>query len=287
MNMSYNYQDLNGLYEVLGQPILSEEEERQLVDLWLNQRDTGSLNKLITAHIKMVVAMSVRMKRTNVSFMDLVYEGIAGITEAAHRFDPSKGARFSVYAKLWAKLYMRNYIFSNWSMVKIGGKVEHRNLFFSWSRLRDASSLPSDSLTEEEITRMTTELDVKASDVLYLESRFAGMDVSLDAPVSGENQTTWVHYMGDSQAPGEDELLKRADHTAVKSALHDALTMLGDEERNIVQRHWLDTPPESLGEISHDLGLTKEHARNLEKRALRKLRPFLMHYANNIQSYLA
>lgn len=284
--MHSHYHDLNGLYNVLSQPLLSENEEQELINRWLNQRDTESLNKLITAHIKMVVAMSVRMKRTHVSFMDLVYEGIAGITEAAHRFDPSKGARFSVYAKLWAKLYMRNYIFSNWSMVKISGKVEHRNLFFSWSRLRDATSLPSDSLSEEEIKRMTVELDVKPSDILYLESRFTSVDVSLDAPVSDDAQTTWVNCVSDSQAPNEDELLKHADHPNIKSALHDALTMLDEEERNIVQRHWLNTPPESLGEISQNLGLTKEHTRNIEKRALRKLKPFLMHHANNIHSYL-
>lgn len=284
--MSQHNQDLNGLYDALSHPILSEEEEQRLVTEWINKCDTDSLNKLIIAHVKMVVAMSVRMRRTHVSFMDLVYEGIAGITEAAHRFDPGKGARFSVYAKLWAKLYMRNYIFSNWSVVKIGGKVEHRNLFFSWSRLRDASSLPSDTITQTEIERMTTELDVKPSDVLYLASRFSGGDVSLDAPISAENPTTWINCVTDTQAPDEDALLKGIDHISIKSALDDALTTLADNERHIVQRHWLDTPPKSLGELSQDLGLSKEHIRNVEKRALRKLRPYLMHYANDIHSFL-
>lgn len=284
--MHYGLNELNGLQAALSLPMLDEDNERILVKQWVHERDTESLNKLITSHVKLVVAMAAKMKRPHVSFADLVYEGIAGITEAAHRFDPEKGVRFSGYAKLWAKLYMRNYIFSNWSMVKIGGKVEHRNLFFSWSRLRNATSLACDAITEEETERMSTELDVKQADVLYLASRFAGGDVSLDAPIGGEGSMTWLNFMSDSQAPDEDELLKQVDHNIIQHALSDALTMLNAEEQEIVSCHWLQTPSESVNELSQRLGVSKEHVRNVEKRALRKLRPHLMHYLSDIKSFL-
>lgn len=284
--MHYGFNELNGLHAALSVPILEEEDERALVHQWIESRDTESLNQLITAHVKLVVSMAMKMRRPHVSFSDLVYEGIAGITEAAHRFDPSKGVRFSGYAKLWAKLYMRNYIFGNWSVVKIGGKVEHRNLFFSWSRLRDAASLPSDALSQEEADRMSAELDVKPSDVEYLASRFAGGDVSLDAPIGDEGHATWLSCMSDTQAPGEDELLKEVDRIGIQSTLRDALGMLNTEEREIVVSHWLGSPPESITEMSQRMQVSKEHIRNVEKRALRKLRPYLMHYAKDIQSFL-
>ena len=284
--MHYGFSDLGGLHAALQFPLLEEEDERTLVDNWIEYQDTESLNKLIVSHVKLVVAMAVKMRRPNMSFTDLVYEGIAGITEAAHRFDPSRGVRFSGYAKLWAKLYMRNYIFSNWSMVKIGGKVEYRNLFFSWSRLRDASSLSSDNISHEEMTRITAEMGVKTSDVMYLAGRFAGGDVSLDAPVSSEGSTTWLSVMSDAQAPDEDELLKQADFGCIQSALNDVLTMLTDEEREIVDCLWLRTPPESVAELSQRMGVTKESIRNVEKRALRKMKPHLMHYVNDIKAFL-
>lgn len=277
-------EELAGLHEALDLPLLSEEEEKNLIHRWVQSGDTNSLNKLIVSHTKLVVAMAFKMRRSSISLSDLIYEGIAGVTEAAHRFDPSKCVRFSGYAKLWAKLYMRNYIFENWSIVKIGGKVEHRNLFFSWGRLRDSSLLASDHLPKDEAERIALEMNAKAHDVMYLATRFSGGDVSLDAPVTSGTTTTWLNFISDSQALDEDDFLKQVDHSVIQHALRDALTMLTAEECKLIKRRWLDIDEtvvdDDQGEVS------KESLRNIEKRALRKLRPYLMYYANDIRAFL-
>ena len=284
--MSIWPEDLKNIRNLLKAPLLEADEERELLSRWSEKQDKKALEKIISSHVRMVVSMAHKSRSYNCSVTDLVQEGIAGLVEAANRFDSSKDVRFSVYGRIWAKLYMRNYVFNNWSLVKISGKVEHRNLFFNWNRLRSTSSLASDNVTKEEEDHILSELDVKEKDITYLAQRLSGPDISIDAPVSDSNQTTWAYCLSDDQAPQEDDLLKNFDYQAIRSNLNDALTILNPQEQTILKNHWLATPPQSLAEISKNMNMSKEGVRQIEKRAMRKLKPHLMHYAQSIQSFL-
>ena len=113
---------------------------------------------------------------------------------------------------------------------------------------------------------MLSELDVKEKDITYLAQRLSGPDISIDAPISDANPTTWAYCLSDDQLPQEDDILKDFDYQTIRNNLDDALTILTTQEKDIVRSHWLATPPKSLAEISKTMNLSKEGVRQIEKK---------------------
>src|SRR5689334_6002037 len=166
-------------------PLLSRDRELSLARRWRDGDDTEALHELVRAYTRLVVSLAARFRSYGLPMGDLVQEGNVGLMQAAARFEPERGVRFSTYAAWWIRSAMQDYILRNWSIVRTGTTAAQKSLFFNLRRLRakidDVSGRP---LSPESKTRIAKELRVEVADVEAMEIRLGAADQSLNAPVS-------------------------------------------------------------------------------------------------------
>lgn len=251
---------------------LTREQEASLITRW-KDGDQRALDTLILAHLRMCRAMARRFSRYGVDPSDLVSEGTIGLMTAANKFDPDHGVRFNTYALLWIKATMQDYIVRNWSIVRGGTSSAHKNLFFNVRRLR--AKLEQQQITGDEVDRAVGDLvGVSARDVSEISNRLSHGDVALDKPVShddGEGSRLIDFFV--SPEPLPDQVVEeQIDGERISGRISRALARLPDRERNIIKRRFLDDAGDTLETIGDAYGISKERVRQLESRALARLR---------------
>ena len=126
--------------------MLEREEERQLARRWREEGDEEALHRLVESHIRLVVKIAQRYRKSGMPFHDLVQEGNVGLMEAAARFDPEYDNRFATYASWWIASMMQSYIMRNRSMVRPPTTPDRKRIFFNLRRLRASSTMnPNDT----------------------------------------------------------------------------------------------------------------------------------------------
>jgi RNA polymerase sigma-32 factor len=259
-------------------PYLKREEERELAVRWKEQRDEAALHKLTHAHMRLVIAIAARFRYFGLSMNDLIQEGHVGLLEAAARFEPEREVRFSTYATWWIRASIQDYILRNWSIVRGGTSSTQKALFFNLRRLRarlgqGASPMPDYKIYGE----IASAVGVSEADVALMDSRLSAPDTSLNAPVlesegSAERQDFLV-----SDAPLQDETVGEAiDREKRSQRLNAALGVLNDRELRIVRERRLKEDGATLEALGRALGISKERVRQIESRALEKLRSALI-----------
>lgn len=260
-------------------PYLAREEEHELAVRWKTRNDQHALHRMTTSHMRLVIAMASRFRNFGLSMSDLIQEGHVGLLEAAVRFDPEREVRFSTYATWWIRASMQDYILRNWSIVRGGTSSAQKALFFNLRRLRarlekNSPNASSASLHEE----LARALHVSESDVALMDSRLSGHDTSLNAPLSGEGPTAAdrIDFLI-SDAPSPDEVVGEAIDTERRAAwLRGALTTLNARELKIISERRLSEEGATLESLGAALGISKERVRQIESRAIEKLRAALM-----------
>jgi len=259
-------------------PYLEREEERDLALKWRSKHDDAALHKIASAHARLVVALAVRFKRFNLPLADLVQEGYIGLLEAAARFDPSREVRFSTYATWWIRASIQDYILKNWSIVRGGTSSAQKALFFNLRRLRIKIAQENEALTKEEIYhRIAAQLGVSVCDVEIMDTRLSGLDNSLDAPIADGEATgmTQMDMLVDD-SPLQDELIENEiDNQRQTQWLADSLKVLNPRELHVIRARRLSDKIATLEALGEALGVTKERVRQIEIRALEKLRAAL------------
>jgi RNA polymerase sigma-32 factor len=193
--------------------------------------------------------------------------------QAAARFEPERGVRFSTYASWWIRSAMQDYILRNWSIVRTGTTASQKALFFNLRRLR--ARINEDiggQLTQEGRDYIATELKVPLTDVETMEVRLGASDQSLNAPVAEEGDGNWQDFLADVRPNPEEIVTGLRDSETRSRWLNDALTQLSDRERRIIRERRLQEEGATLEELGKSLGVSKERVRQLEQRALEKLR---------------
>lgn len=260
-------------------PYLAREEEYELALRWKEQHDQQALHRIAVAHMRLVISMAARFRHFGLSMSDLVQEGHLGLLEAASRFEPERQVRFSTYATWWIRASIQDYILRNWSIVRGGTSSAQKALFFNLRRLRarlaqDARVLSNDALYQE----MSQALGVKASDVAAMDFRLSAPDMSLNAPVAadGEAQTERMEFLVCDQ-PLPDEIAGRTiDEERRARWLRKALATLSARELKIISERRLRDDGVTLDALGATLGISKERVRQIEGRAMQKLRTALM-----------
>ena len=254
-------------------PYLDREREQALALAWRDRRDQAALGELILAYMRLVVAAALRMRGYGLPLGDLIQEGTVGLMEAATRFDPDRGLRFSTYATWWIRAAMQDFVLRNWSIVRSGTTAAQKSLFFNLRRLRQRIGDPTRrTMSEGEIQRLADALGVAPREVEAMEQRLSAADSSLNAPLGETGEDSWQDILADDR-PTPEEIVSDADDTEHRHGLlAAALGRLPVRERRIIQARQLAETGATLEELGRELGVSKERVRQLERRAFSRLR---------------
>jgi len=266
-------------------PYLTREEEQDLAIRWKDEQDQEAMHRMTQAHMRLVIALANKFRNFGLPMGDMIQEGHVGLLEAAARFEPSREVRFSTYATWWIRASLQDYILRNWSIVRGGTSSSQKSLFFNLRRLRAKLAQTTESLPNEGMYKeIATAIGVSQKDVALMDSRLSGPDQSLNAPVSDADESTSQRQdFLVSDAPLQDELVGNQIDTERRSAwLKNALTILSERELKIVKDR-LSEDGATLEALGNKLGISKERVRQIENRALEKMKTALLH-GNSDQS---
>jgi RNA polymerase sigma-32 factor len=249
--------------------ILSQEEEIRLARALRDEDNIDAARQLILSHLRVVVAIARGYKGYGLPQADLIQEGNIGLMKAVKRYDPERGVRLVSFAVHWIKAEIHEFILRNWRLVKIATTKAQRKLFFN---LRSMKSV-LDTMNPEEVNAMAKQLGVKAEEVVEMETRFNGRDISLE-PLSEDEDETFspIAYLTDGSEP--PKLLEAEQTTRLRGeGLEQALASLDARSRRIIEARWLrENDTATLHDLADELGVSAERVRQIEAKAMEKMR---------------
>jgi RNA polymerase sigma-32 factor len=254
-------------------PLLAADHERNLAERWRDSGDERALHELITAYLRLVVAMASRFRHYGLPISDLVQEGCVGLMQAAARFEPEREVRFSTYASWWIRSAMQDFVLRNWSIVRTGTTSAQKSLFFNLRRLRARiGDIGEGALSPAARARVAHALNVPEHDVDAMAARLSAPDRSLNAPLTDEGDGEWQDLLADEGIDPECETMYAHDSAARSDLVRDALCDLSERERLIIRERKLEDEAVTLEALGERLGISKERVRQIEGAALAKLR---------------
>ena len=254
-------------------PMLSEQQE---VDLATRLRDDGDVDaarQLVMSHLRVVVAIARGYLGYGLPHADLIQEGNIGLMKAVKRFDLARGVRLVSFAIHWIKAEIHEYIIKNWRLVKIATTKAQRKLFFNLRGMKKDSA----TLQPAEVQSIATQLGVKPEEVVEMETRLTGRDIPLDAGSDDDDERfAPIAYLPDPHAEPSEVLAQTQLAHLQDIGLKTALASLDDRSRTIVQRRWLtEGDSATLHELAAEYGVSAERIRQIEAKAMQKMRGML------------
>lgn len=251
---------------------LSREEEHAVAVQYHKTKSPEAAKKLVFGSLWLVVKIARDYEKVARNVLDLIQEGNMGLMEAVQNFDPYRGVRFPSYAVWWIRAYIIRYIMANWRLVKIGTTQAQRKLFFNLKR-------ESDRLEREGIypapKLLAERLNVREADVVEMSQRMGGPDVSVDAPVQDESESTLHSLLPSGEESIEESMAKKELLQALHQALSAFRSTLNPKEERIFSGRVMDEDRLTLQDLSDELSISKERVRQIENRIREKLKSFV------------
>jgi RNA polymerase sigma-32 factor len=266
--------------EVSRYPVLSVEDERDLARAYRDRGDTRAGHALVAANLRFVVKVALGYQGHASRLADLVQEGNMGLMRAVQKFDPDMGIRLITYAVWWIRAYIQNHVLHSWSVVKIGTTQAQRKLFFGLAQARREDERTGGEGDPDE--RVARRLRVDPEEVRSMGRRLEGRDLSLDAPI-GDGTATHVDHVATDETPTDERLGSAQEAQLLEAGVVGALAQLDERERVIVERRIMAERPATLQDLGAELGVSRERTRQLEARALGKLRLALQSLADGLE----
>ncbi|WP_420467957.1 RNA polymerase sigma factor RpoH [Panacagrimonas sp.] len=261
---------LDAYIQSVGQiPVLAPEAEQQLARRLRDDGDLSAAQELVLSNLRFVVHIARGYMGYGLQLADLIQEGNVGLMKAVKRFDPDVGVRLISFAVHWIKAEIHEFVLKNWRIVKIATTKAQRKLFFN---LR-SSKKRLGWMSQAEVEAIARDLKVKPEEVLQMEGRLGGGDVSFNAvPEDGEES-----YVPEDYLSVEDANIRRIEdadwHEQREEAMHQAITALDHRSRDILMRRWLaDGEKAGLQELGDEYGVSAERIRQIESAAMKKIR---------------
>lgn len=257
-------------------PVLSAEEEFELAVRFRKEHSLEAAEKLVTSNLRFVVKIAHEYRNYGAKLIDLIQEGNIGLMHAVKKFNPYRGYRLISYAVWWIRAYIQNYIIKSWSLVKIGTTQAQRKLFFKLNQAK--KKLQNLSSKNPEFAEIAESLNVKESEIEEMDVRMNIRDLSLDASINEEGESTYIDnlmYEGENQ---EEALIKKEESELVRINIAGALSKLNERERYIIINRIMADQPETLQEIGDRFKITRERVRQIEKEALKKMREAIIYW---------
>ncbi|MDA1325852.1 MAG: RNA polymerase factor sigma-32 [Proteobacteria bacterium] len=278
VSQGHNINDRQYIAAAMRAPMLEREHEANLGRRWRDHQDEKAMNELVTSHIRLVVKIASGFRGYGLAVSDLIQEGNIGLLEAAKRFDPERDIRFSTYASWWILASVQEFIIRNTSIIRLGSTPAQKKLFFNLRRLRakiaDNSGGPMTDRNRAEIANI---LKVPVAAVERMEAHISGPDRSLNMTIGGEDGggDELQNFLVDERPTPEQNVTETHDSAIRARWLRDAMDNLTPREKDIIQHRYLEDGRSTLADIGENYGVTKERIRQIESRALSKLKAAL------------
>jgi RNA polymerase sigma-32 factor len=248
---------------------LTPEREFELAVKYSETGDIEAAQELVVSHLPFVVKVAFQYRHYMIPVQDLIQEGTIGLMKAVKRFDPYRGYRLVSFAVWWIKAYIKNFILKSWNLVKLGTTQAQRKLFF---RIGDIGEHLDDTSRQARINDLAAELKVKPDDVIEVEARIKAREWSLNEVVGDDKDVTAMDLLPDHAPDSEKLLIERETEEQLSVATDKALKKLDPRERFIVKKRYMEDSPWTLQKLGEHFGTSRERVRQLEKRALNKLK---------------
>ncbi len=263
-------------------PMLDAEEEYMLAKNWKDRGNLKSAHKLVTSHLRLVAKIAMGYRGYGLPVSELISEGNIGLMQAVKKFDPDKGFRLATYAMWWIKAGIQEYVLRSWSLVKMGTTAAQKKLFFNLKKIKKqiAPSQEGD-LKKEQVNEISKRLGVKSDEVISMNRRMMGQEKSLNDPIKSDEKGEWQDWLVDDNLDQELYISQKQELDEKKSLLQDAIKILNDRERKIIQERKLSEEPKTLDELSKKYKISRERIRQIETKAFEKLQKAMLNSSNS------
>jgi RNA polymerase sigma-32 factor len=261
--------------EIKRYPLLTREQEHELAVEYTKTGDLEAARRLVTANLRLVVKIAHEYRRAHRNLLDLVQEGNVGLVQAVKKYDPYRGVKLSSYAAWWIRAYMLKFILANWRLVKIGTTQAQRKLFFNLRKEKEKLEKLGYDASSKAIAEA---LSVPEEEVIEMERRLGQGEMSLDAPIGHDDEggRTRLDLLETSSDTRPDELAEGGEFRDLLREKFAAFEKtLRGREQTIFHERLMNDAPKTLQEIGDEYGISRERARQLEKRLLGKLKTYL------------
>jgi RNA polymerase sigma-32 factor len=258
-------------------PMLSEAEEVRLATRLRDEGDVEAARQLVMSHLRLVISIARGYLGYGLPHADLIQEGNIGLMKAVKRYDPARGVRLVSFAMHWIKAEIHEYILRNWRLVKVATTKAQRKLFFNLRSLKNDYE-GVDTLSGPQAAEVAARLGVKPEEVVEMETRLSGRDLALEgSPDDGDDAFAPIDYLADSRYEPTRVLEDKSRARLQEEGLHEALATLDPRSRRIVEARWLhDGEAATLHELADEFGVSAERIRQIEVKALQKMRGHLV-----------
>ncbi|MFZ7125603.1 MAG: sigma-70 family RNA polymerase sigma factor [Desulfobacterales bacterium] len=271
------------LQEISRYRLLTRDEERELGMRVQEYGDKDAAYTLVTSNLRLVVKIALEFQRVWMqNLLDLIQEGNIGLMQAVRKFDPYKNVKFSYYASFWIKAYILKFIMDNWRLVKIGTTQGQRKLFFKLKkekqRLIEQGFDPKPKLLSER-------LGVSEREIVDMDQRLDGWDVSLDAPLKEDSDTERIEFLSTDSTSAEDQVAKKEIETLLHKKIESFRKTMTDREMEIFDLRIFSDNPVTLQEIGDRYGISRERVRQVEKNIIKKMREYFKNEIPDFSAY--
>lgn len=251
-------------------PLLTREQEEIIAKRYYADKNPRDAEILVTSNLRFVVKVAADYAKFGNKLLDLIQEGNVGLMHAVKEFNPYKGVRLITYAVWWIRGYIQEYLMRQHSMVRIGTTQNQRKLFY---HLQKEKNMLDQLGQEPSVKLLAAKLGVPEEDVRMMEERMSGGDVSLDAPVGGDNETHRIHLESDdNDVPIDEELARRESLHLLEDKIQELRPQLSEKELIILEERLLADAPVTLQDIGEKWGVTREAVRQMETRLIKKIK---------------
>ena len=253
-------------------PMLDAEEEYMLAKNWRENGNLKSAHKLVTSHLRLVAKIAMGYRGYGLPVNELISEGNLGLMQAVKKFDPDKGFRLATYAMWWIKASIQEYVLRSWSLVKMGTTTAQKKLFFNLKKLKNQIAPNQEGdLKKDQVQEISKRLDVKSDEVVHMNRRMMGQEKSLNDPIKSGETDEWQDWLVDDSLDQELIISQKQEYEDKKELLIDAMKVLNDREKQIIEARRLSDNPKTLEELSKKYKISRERIRQIETKAFEKL----------------
>ena len=257
--------------------MLDAEEEYMLAKNWRDNGNLKSAHKLVTSHLRLVAKIAMGYRGYGLPVNELISEGNIGLMQAVKKFDPDKGFRLATYAMWWIKASIQEYVLRSWSLVKMGTTTAQKKLFFNLKKLKNQIAPGQEGdLKENQVKEISKRLDVDDEEVINMNRRLMGQEKSLNDPIKSGETEEWQDWLVDDQLDQELIISQRQEYDDKKELLQNAIKILNDREKEIIEARRLTENPKTLEDLSKKYKISRERVRQIETKAFEKLQKAML-----------
>ena len=285
--MSKNFVFSNNLLELSKRAaILEKDEEFQLINDWRENKTPRSLQKILNSYLRLAVSYARKYSSYGLPIDDLIHEGVLGIMHALEKFDTSRDFRLSTYASWWIRASIQDYILKNWSVVRTGSTASQKALFFNLKKIKQQiNDISREFMGQNEINKVSNMLNVKSIDVQNMESRLTGGDLHLNHKVDNDTENDLMSLLADDRQNPEETFEEFKDKKIKKDFINKAIDTLNEREKIIIRLRKFREKSITLDELGQKLKISKERVRQIETKALEKLKRSLLEISNQNKEF--